>query len=117
VESAPTQTQNNQHISVTSGVSTVLYNRGLDSDVADELAGNFVKDDVLLATMVENIVTHTEMRKEDVLTYLSNEALFGKSVSLDSYDTLVAMMYKKPVDLYTLNQLQKIAKMNRYLDV
>jgi len=76
-------------------------------------------DEELFTQMLENLLNGCKsMRKEEVLTFLSNEALFRKSVDLESYDTLVSMASKikqKSLDNVTLKELQSVAKQNRQL--
>jgi len=116
IESAPTQTQTQNRTSVVSGISTVLFNKGLDEDVAEELAENLVEgeDEMYLSLLLQaldarNIVSHAE-----VLAYLGNAALHRQSVDLKKYDDLVGMVskiQKKALDANTLKQLGYIAKL------
>ena len=113
IDSAPT-TQN--RTSVVSGISTVLYNKGLDEDVAEELAENLVEGEdemyfsLLLQTLdAKNIVSH-----DDMLAYLGNAALHRQTIDLKTYDNLVGMVskiQKKALDANTLKQLGYIAKL------
>jgi len=105
-----TNIQTQQETRVSTSIANILYKRGLDEDAADE---------ELFARMLENLLHGCKsMTKDAVLTYLSNEALFRKSVDLESYDQLVAMargVQQKVLDKTTLQQLQNIAKQNRQL--
>ncbi len=116
MKSASTQTQQHNRTSVVSGISTVLYNKGLDEDVAEELAENLVEGEnemylsLLLQTLdAKNIVSH-----DDMLAYLGNAALHRQTVDLKTYDNLVGMVskiQKKALDANTLKQLGYIAKL------
>jgi len=117
----PTPTTQKQNCtSVASGISTMLYNKGLDEDVAEELAENLVEGEdemylsLLLQTLdVQNIVSH-----EDVLAYLGHAALHRQKIDLKKYDDLVGMVaqiQKKALDKQTLEALGYIAKVNKQL--
>jgi len=115
-----TNIQTQQETRVSTSIANILHKRGLDEDAAEEISQNFVADDEELFTqMLENLLNGCKsMRKEEVLTFLSNEALFRKSVDLESYDTLVSMASKikqKSLDNVTLKELQSVAKQNRQL--
>jgi len=112
--------QTQQETRVSTNIANILYKRGLDEDAAKELSQNFMaEDEELFASMLENLLSGCKgMAKDDVLAYLSNEALFRKRVDLQSYDQLVAMargVQQKVLDKTTLQQLQNIAKQNRQL--
>jgi len=115
-----TNIQTQQETRVSTSIANILHKRGLDEDAAEEISQNFMPDDEELFTqMLENLLNGCKsMRKEEVLTFLSNEALFRKSVDLESYDTLVSMASKikqKSLDNVTLKELQSVAKQNRQL--
>jgi len=115
-----TNIQTQQKTRVSTSIANILHKRGLDADAAEEIGQNFVADDEeLFARMIENVLNQcTSISKEELLTYLSNEALFRKSVDLQSYDQLVAMVSKvkqKALDADTLKALQSVAKQNRQL--
>ena len=54
---APTQTEQQNRTSVVSGISTVLYNKGLDEDVAEELAENLIEgeDEMYLSLLFQTL--------------------------------------------------------------
>jgi hypothetical protein len=115
-----TNIQTQQETRVSTSIANILHKRGLDEDAAEELSQNFVsEDEELFARMLENLLRGCKsINKEELLTYLSNEALFRKSVNLESYDTLVSMASKikqKALDEVTLKELQSVAKQNRQL--
>jgi len=112
--------QTQQETRVTTSIASLLHKRGIDADVAEELSKNVVPDDEdLFALMIDNLLNECKsISKDQLLAYLSSEALFRKSVSLDSYDHLVAMINKikqKVLDKTTLKELQTVAKQNRQL--
>jgi len=113
IDSAPT-TQN--RTSVVSGISTVLYNKGLDEDVAEALAENLVEgeDEMYLSLLLQTLDTGNIVSYEEALSYLANAALHRQSVDLKTYDNLVGMVskiQKKALDVNTLKQLEYIAKL------
>ena len=116
-----TQTQNiNQ--TVTSGISTLLYNRGLEEDTAEELAQNFVEseDEMFLAMLVQTLEMQNIARREEVLEYMSRAALQRQILDLKKYDSLVGMVSQikqKALDKNTLKQLSILAKVNKQLFV
>jgi len=115
-----TNIQTQQETRVSTSIANILYKRGLDEDAAKELSQNFMpEDEELFARMLENLLNGCRsINKDEVLSYLSNEALFRKSVDLKSYDTLVSIVSKikqKSLDAMTLKELQSVAKQNRQL--
>jgi len=120
MESAPTQTQNQNPSSVTSGISAVLYNRGLEEEIADEFAAAMVdeKDEMYLSLLLRTLDAQNIVSREDVLEYLSTAALHRQTLDLKKYDVLVGMMTKikqKSLDAQTLKQLSYLAKVNKAL--
>jgi len=121
IESALTQTQNINH-SVSSGISTVLYNRGLDEDAAEEIAANFVEaeDEMFLAMLLEALDAQNIVSHGDVLEHLATAALHRQKIDLKKYDNLVGMVSKiqqKPLDTNTLEKLSYLSKINTQLFV
>jgi len=115
-----TNIQTQKQTRVSTSIASILHKRGLDEDAAEELSQNFVaEDEELFAHMMENLLNGCKrISKEELLTYLSNEALFRKSIDLQSYDQLVAILSKvkqKALDEVTLKELQTVAKQNRQL--
>lgn len=108
--------------SVKTNIANLLHNRGLDEDVADVLAENLVSEDdeILLAIIIENLEAENIVSKNDVLTYLSNAALYKQKLDFRNYDTLVGMVSKIKqisLDTYTLKQLKYLATINKQLFV
>lgn len=115
-----TNIQTQQQTRVSASIANILHKRGLDEDAAESISQNFVaEDEDLLARMMENLLGGCKsISKEEVLTYLSNEALFRKSVALESYDTLLSMVSsikQKTLDTKMRSELQSVAKQNRQL--
>ena len=115
-----TNIQTQQETRVSTSIASILHKRGLDEDAAEELSQNFVaEDEELFTRMMENLLNGCKsISKEELLTHLSSEALFRKSMDLQSYDHLVAMVSKvkqKALDKVTLKELQTVAKQNRQL--
>jgi len=115
-----TNIQTQKETRVSTSIANILHKRGLDEDAAEEISQNFMSDDEELFTqMLENLLNGCKsIHKEEVLTFLSNEALFRKNVDLKSYDTLVSMVSKikqKSLDAVILKELQSVAKQNREL--
>ena len=115
-----TNVQTQQETRVSTSIAKVLHKRGLDEDAAQKISQEFVTDDEeLFAAMIENLLNGCKgMSKDELLAYLSNEALFRKSVNLGEYDQLVAMvshMHQKALDDETLQALQNVARQNRQL--
>jgi len=114
-------TQNTQQ-SIRSSISNILFNRGLDEDVASEISESFVdeSDEMLLAMLMQNLENQNIATKNEVLEYLSTAALHKQKLDFRSYDTLIGMVakiQKKSLDRTTLNLLSKISKINKQLFV
>ncbi len=112
--------QSQQNNSVSASIANILYKRGLDEDAAKEISQKFVtEDEELFARMIENLLHgYDQISRDELLAYLSNEALFRKSVSLECYDDLVGMVreIKQTVlNENTLKRLHIIAKQNQQL--
>ena len=117
--SIPSQTINH---SVSSGISSVLYNRGLEEEVADELAANLVEeeDEMFLAMLVQSLDVKNIVSHDEVLEHLSTVALHRQTIDFKSYDALVGMVSKikkSTLDENTLKQLSYLAKINKQLFV
>ena len=115
-----TNVQTQQETRVSTSIAKVLHKRGLDEDAAQKISQEFVSDDEdLFAAMIENLLNGCKgINKEALLSYLSTKALFRKSVNLEEYDQLVAMVsqiHQKALDDETLIALQNVAKQNKQL--
>ena len=115
-----TNIQTQQETRVTTSIAKILHKRGLDEDAAKALSQNLVsEDEELFARMLENLLNGCKnISKDEVLAYLSNEALFRKNVDLKNYDHLVALassVKQIALDETILQQLQQVVKQNREL--
>ena len=115
------QSQNINH-SVAASISSILYNRGIDEDAADEMSLNFVneEDELFLAMMIQMLDERNIVSSEEVLEYLSTAALYKQNIDFKKYDNLIGMVAKikqKSLDANTLKQLTYIAKINKQLFV
>jgi hypothetical protein len=121
VLSTVVQTQNiNEPVST--GIASLLYNRGLDKEAADQISENFVSesDEVLLAILIEELDRQNIVSRKEVLEYLSETALHKQKFDFHSYDHLVRMVttiQKKSLDNKTLKTLSMISKSNQQLFV
>jgi len=107
--------QNINH-SVSSSISSLLYNRGLDKDAADEMSENLVseEDEILLAVLMQ------KLDRQNIVSRKDTKALHKQNLDLYSYDHLVGMVSKikqESLDSKTLKQLHNIAKSNKQLFV
>lgn len=107
---------------VSSAISSLLYNRGLDKDAADEISKNFVseEDEVLLALVIEELDRKNIASRKEIMEHLSTMALHRQKFDLHSNDHLVGMVTKirlGSLDSKTLKELHRIAKRNRQLFV
>ena len=113
--------QNINH-SVSSGIASLLYSRGLDKDAADEISEAFVseEDEDLIAGLIQDLERENIVSRKEVLEYLSTKALHKQKLDFHSYDHLVGMVSKikqKSLNTQTLKQLHTIAKRNQQLYV
>lgn len=104
---------------VKSSIAKILHKRGLDEEAAEEISENAVRDEALFAEMLDNLLEGCEsISKDEIMHYVSKEALFRKDVKLESYDYLVAMLSEirqTSLDKQMLAELGKIAKENSLL--
>ena len=115
----PTQTINH---SVSSSISSILYNRGLEEEAAEELASGVVdeEDEMFLSMLLQTLDGKNIVSRQEVLEYLSTEALHRRSVDFKTYDNLVGMVAKIKkcaLDENTRNQLSYLANINKQLFV
>ena len=111
--------QNINH-SVVNSISSILYNRGIDEDAADEIATNFVneEDELFLAMLIHALDDKNIVSREEVLEYLSTAALHKQNIDFKKYDNLIGMVTKikkQALEKDTLAQLSVIAKQNTFL--
>ena len=105
---------------VTSKIASILHKRGLDEDAAKEISEKLVEEDEeLFALMLNNLLYGiNDLKKDEILEYLSTPALHRQNVELDSYAQLVSMVSKikqSTLNKQTLDQLKEIAQSNSFL--
>ena len=108
--------------SVVASISSILYNRGIDEDIADEMASTIVneEDELFLAMMIQMLDERNIVSHKDVLEYLSTAALHKQNIDFKKYDSLIGMVTKikqEALDTDTLKELSYIAKINKQLFV
>jgi len=108
-----------QSNSLSNNIANNLYSRGIDRDASKKIAKRiFDKDDGATDIMLTNLQnSYTSISKQEIINFLSTEALLSKNVDLSSYDYLVSMVYKiknKPLSDQSLKELNSIAKKNYF---
>ena len=121
VVNSAASTQNINH-SVSSSISSILYNRGLEEEAAEELASGVVdeEDEMFLSMLLQTLDGKNIVSRQEVLEYLSTEALHRRSVDFKTYDNLVGMVAKIKkctLDENILQQLSHLSKINKQLFV
>ncbi len=105
--------------SVSDEIASVLHDQGLDEDAAVRVAARFVEDDTRFTVMAEMLLASCKtLKREELIAYLSREALYRQPVSLHSYGQLVSMLTKikqQTPDRETLQKLSHISKINERL--
>ncbi|MBU1657849.1 hypothetical protein KKG72_02215 [bacterium] len=94
-----------------------LYKRGLDKKIAQQkisksLQGDEYTNDLMAQNITENFA---EITKEDIVTHISNSALYEKSVDLSSYSNIISLVQKSNklvLDKENLEKIQKISLEN-----
>jgi len=107
---------------VTSSIANILHKRGLDEEVAQEMAENFLshEDEILLAVLMQNLEMHEIVTSKEVLEYLSDAALHRQKMDFKSYDHILGMVHKirqKPLDESTRKYISHIVDLNKQLFV
>ncbi|MFT7860906.1 MAG: hypothetical protein ABXS93_08210 [Sulfurimonas sp.] len=97
-----------------------LYERGLEKSAAKNKVFNSLQHDTKLShTMAQNIIKHLdELEYSDIVSHISDAALFGKSVDLSSYEHLISLAQKSrklKLDQGSLEKLEKISLENQAL--
>lgn len=113
------QTQTTNH-TISASIASILYNRGIDQEAAEEMSNDLLEvDEALLAMMLQNLENECGIvSREEVLEYMSTAALHRENVRFDSYDHLIAMVSKikqTSLDAKTLQNLRDVAKKNSLL--
>jgi len=104
---------------ISSQVASLLYSRGLDEEVADELSEGLVDDNELFEAMLSNLLNHyPDITTDALFEHLSTVALHRQNIDLSSYDHLLNMVSKIKGTTLTKNELQSlshISKLNKLL--
>ena len=113
------RTQTTNH-TISASIASLLYNRGIDQEAAEEMSNDLLEEDeALLAMMLQNLEDKSGIvSREEVLEYLSTAALHRQNVRFDSYDHLIAMVSKirqTSLDTKTLQHLRDVAQKNALL--
>ena len=74
-------------------ITLSLFDRGLEKKVAKERARKLIGENEIAFAMMLDTVLHecSDISKDGIIEYLSNAALYGKNVSLHSYDNLIEL--------------------------
>lgn len=111
-------TQKTRVNSIHKAASINLSKRGLDESIAMDKVSEILKaDEFTNVLMAQNIVMNfNELKHEDIISYISDSALYGKSVDLSSYSNIVALIQKSNnfnLDKTTLKKIEKIVLENK----
>ncbi len=114
--SAKTQVKVN---SLSNSIAKNLHRRGIDKDISIKIAGRaFRIDEELFALMLQNVENGcSTLSKNEILDYLSTQALMQKNIELDSYSYLVNMMHNikgEALSKDELNNLNLLAAKNSF---
>ncbi len=113
-----TSSQNQNQNAIQLDIADLLEAKGIEREAAERISQEFVASNGVHLDMVQNIAENTRLTKEEILGYLGNEALFGKDIRLDRYDTLIQMHTKitqAVPDAMTRTQLRRVATLNQTL--
>ena len=107
---------------ISSNIAKILHKRGLDEEVAAEMAENFLshEDEILLAILIQNLENHNIVTRDEVLEYLSDAALHRQKINVKSYDHILGMVSNirhKALDEPTRKMLSQLVKINKQLFV
>jgi hypothetical protein len=105
---------------LSSMVSANLNRRGLNKSVAEQkvsqsLQGDAYTNDLMAQNILDNM---NNIKKENIIAYLSNCALYGKSIDLSSYESIVSLVQqsnKFVLEKEDVQIIQKISLENQYI--
>ena len=97
-----------------------LYERGLEKSAAyKKVVASLEHPQHTTQMMAQNIMKHyKEIEYSDIVSYISDAALFGKSVDFSSYEHLIAFAQKTKklvLDQENLEKIQKLSLENQIL--
>lgn len=109
---------NKNRVSINSAASTHLHDKGLDKNIAKQRVLTHLKHDEYTNTlMAENIIKNLSgLKHKDVVSYISDSALFQKNIDLSSYKNIVGLVHKSnklSLDKMTLAKIEKISLENK----
>lgn len=103
---------------LTKDAASHLYNRGLDKNIASKkVLTSLVGDETTNNLMAKNVLNHlNELKSEDMISYVSNCALYNTKVDLSAYDDLIGLVQKTngfKLDELILAKVEKISLENK----
>lgn len=103
---------------LTHAATAHLYNRGLDKEIANKkVLKSLVGDKNTNDLMARNVLNHLNgLKKEDIVTYVSDCALYSRNFDLSSYDDIIGLVQKTNgfmLDELTLTKIDKISLENK----
>ncbi|MDD2905536.1 MAG: hypothetical protein WBK95_08310 [Sulfurimonas sp.] len=112
--------KNNTVQSLSSMATLNLHKRGLDKDLAQKKVADSLGENAAINNlMAQNITAGLEtITHEDIVSYVSDAALYAKSVDLSSYGTLLSLVQKSTtlaLEGATLQKIEKIALENQII--
>lgn len=104
------------HTDIISDIASVLYNKGLEKEVAEKLTSDFIKGrEESFARIMETFTKLDAISKEQVLEYFSMAVLFREDFQPDSYTDLsnaVLKMTQRSLDEKSKKILINLSKQN-----
>jgi len=95
-----------------------LRERGLDESAAKQKVLKSLKNDEHTNDLIANNIVKNlnEIKKEDIISYVSDSVLFEKSVDLSTYESLIALVQKNntmTLDKILLEKINMISVENK----
>lgn len=108
----------NKFNTLTSAVSKHLYERGLDENIAQEkVLKSLIGDEYTNNLMSHNIIENLhEIQREDIISFVSDSALYGHSVDLSSYENIISLVQKSnklSLNRVSLEKIKNISLENK----
>ena len=105
--------------SISNRVATILFQRGIDSNKAQELSQAIINtNEKLFSIMLKNFSTHCKIETESIYQELSKLALSKKSVDFTSYSFLVKLTQltkQKHLNSDELKKIEEISTKNQII--
>jgi len=100
---------------ISSQISSILFNRGLDEEVAEGLSEELIEDNELFEAMLSNLLNHyPELSSDEIFEYLGTAALYRKKVDLSAYDHLVGMVTELKGQSLSKNDLARLRLVSKF---